>query len=97
MTDLQEHTEHCKAQNEERKELEDKIKQCDLKSLAMSMSKSEPGEKFWIVYFQRCDLLRRYRERFGEKAHQQLREQLDEARKAYMKKMHIRGLRLNNF
>ena len=65
---------------QERKELEDKIKQCDLKSLATSM-----GKKFWVVYFQRCDLLRRYREKFGEKVHQQLREQLDEAREAYMK------------
>ena len=66
MTDLQ-----------ERKELEYKIKQCDLKSLALSMSKSETGEKFWVVYFQRCDLLRRYREKYGEEAHQQLREQLN--------------------
>ena len=66
MTDSQEH-----------KELENKIKQCDLKSLAISMGKSEPGDKFWVVYFQRCDLLRRYREKFGEEAHQQLREQLN--------------------
>lgn len=70
---------------QDRKELEDKIKQCDLKSLAMSMGKSEPGDKFWIVYYQRCDLLRQYREKYGEEAHQQLREQLDEARKAYVK------------
>ena len=70
---------------QERKELEDKIKQCDLKSLAMSMGKSEPGEKFWIVYYQRCDLLRQYREKYGEEAHQQLRGQLDEARKVYVK------------
>ena len=77
MTDLQEHTEHYEAQDRERNELEDKIKQCDLKSLAISMGKSEQGEKFWVVYFQRCDLLRRYREKFGEKAHQQLSEQLN--------------------
>ena len=70
---------------QERKELEDKIKQCDLKSFAMSMSKSEPGEKFWIVYYQRCDLLRQYREKFGEEAYDQLRGQLDEARKVYVK------------
>lgn len=62
---------------QERKELENKIKQCDLKSLAISMDKSEPGEKFWVVYFQRCDLLRRYREKYGEEAHQQLSEQLN--------------------
>ena len=66
MTDLQ-----------KRKELENKIKQRDLKSLAISMGKSEPGDKFWVVYFQRCDLLRRYREKFGEEAHQQLSEQLN--------------------
>ena len=62
---------------QERNELENKIKQCDLKSLAMSMGKGEPGEKFWVVYFQRCDLLRQYRDNFGEEAHQQLREQLN--------------------
>ena len=66
MTDLQ-----------ERKELEDKIKQCDLKSFAISMGKSLTNEKFWVVYFQRCDLLRRYREKYGEEAHQQLSEQLN--------------------
>ena len=66
MTDLQ-----------ERKELENKIKQCDLKSLTIFTGKSEPGEKFWVVYFQRCDLLRRYREKYGEEAHQQLSEQLN--------------------
>ena len=66
MTDLQ-----------KRKELENKIKQRDLKSLAISMGKSEPGDKFWLVYFQRCDLLRQYREKFGEEAHQQLSEQLN--------------------
>ena len=77
MTNIQEHMEHYDAQNEERKKLEDKIKQCDLKSLAISMGKSKPGEKFWLVYFQRCDLLRRYHEKYGEEAHQQLREQLN--------------------
>lgn len=71
---------------QERNELEDKIKQCDLKSLAVSMGKSETNEKFWVVYYQRCDLLRQYREKYGEEAHLQLREQLEEARKAYVKK-----------
>ena len=66
MTDLQ-----------ERNELENKIKQCDLKSLAISMGKSLTNEKFWVVYFQRCDLLRQHREKYGEEAHQQLREQLN--------------------
>ena len=62
---------------QERNELENKIKQCDLKSLAISMGKSLTNEKFWVVYFQRCDLLRRYREKYGEEAHQQLSEQLN--------------------
>lgn len=70
---------------QERKQLEDKIKHCDLKSLAMSMGKSETDEKFWVVYYQRCDLLRQYREKFGEEAHLQLRKQLDNARKDYVK------------
>lgn len=73
MTDLQ-----------ERKEFEDKFKQCDLNSLAMSLAKSEPAIKFTVVYYQRCDLLRQYREKYGEKAYQQLRRQLDEARKDYL-------------
>ena len=77
MTDIQEHVEHCKAQDAERNKLEDKIKQCDFRSFAISMGKSEPGEKFWVVYFQRCYLLSQYREKFGEKAHQQLSEQLN--------------------
>ena len=73
MTDLQ-----------KRKELEDKIKQCDLNSLAISISKSEPAIKFTVVYYQRCDLLRQYREKYGEEAYDQLREQLDKARKDYL-------------
>ena len=85
MTNSQEHIEHCKAQDAERNELENKIKQCDLKSLAILISKSEAGEKFWVVYFQRCYLLSQYREKFGEEAHQQLSEQLDNARKDYIK------------
>lgn len=69
---------------QERKELEDKIKQCDLKSLAMSITKSEPAIKFTVVYFQRCDLLRQYREKYGEEAYLQLSGQLDEARNDYL-------------
>ena len=77
MTDLQEHVEHYDTQDRERKELEDKIKQCDLRSFAISRGQSEPGEKFWLVYYQRCDLLRQYREKYGEEAHQQLSGQLN--------------------
>lgn len=69
---------------QKRKEFEDKIKQCDLNSLAMSMTKSEPAIKFTVVYFQRCDLLRQYREKCGEEAYDQLLGQLDEARKDYL-------------
>ena len=67
-----------------RKELEDKIKLWDLNSLIMSTYKSEPDEEFRDVYFQRCDLLRQYREKYGEEAYDQLRGQLDEARKDYL-------------
>lgn len=77
MTDTQKHVEHYEAQDAERKELENKIKQCDLKSLAISMDKSEPGEKFWLVYYQRCNLLTQYGEKYGEEAYNQLREQLN--------------------
>ena len=65
-------------------ELEDKIKQCDLNMLTMSKDKSEPDEEFRAVYLQRCELLRKYREKYGKKAEEQLREQLDENRKAYV-------------
>ena len=70
---------------QERNELEDKIKQCDLKSLAMSMGKSKPGDKFWVVYFQRCYLLMQHREKYSKEAHQQLCDQLDDARNDYVK------------
>ena len=70
---------------QERLELEDEIKQCDLNMLAMSKDKSEPDEEFRAVYLQRCELLRRYRRKYGQEAEYQLRDQLDEARKAYVK------------
>lgn len=62
------------------------IKQCDLNMLAMSMDKSEPDEVFRAIYLQRCELLRKYREKYGKKSEYQLRYQLDEARKAYVEK-----------
>ena len=70
----------------DRQELEDEIKQCDLNMLAMSKDKSEPDEEFRTIYLQRCELLREYREKYGKKAEEQLRDQLDEARKAYVEK-----------
>lgn len=75
MDDIQEH-----------QELEDKIKQCDLNMFAMAKDKSEPDEEFRTIYLQRCELLRKYREKYGKKAEYQLRDRLDEARKAYVEK-----------
>ena len=71
---------------QERQELEDKIKQCDLNMFASSKDKSEPDEVFRTFYLQRCELLRKYREKYGKKAEYQLRDQLDENRKAYVEK-----------
>ena len=71
---------------QERQELEDKIKQCDLDMFASSKDKSEPDEEFRTIYLQRCELLKKYREKYGKKAEYQLRDQLDEARKAYVEK-----------
>ena len=73
MTDLQ-----------KRKELEEKIKQCDLNSLAVSIDENKSDCKFWVVFFQRCYLLMQHRENYGEEAYQQLREQLEEAHKDYL-------------
>ena len=78
----------------DRQELEDKIKKCDLNMLAMSKDKSEPDDEFRAVYLQRCELLRKYREKYGKKAEEQLRGQLDEARKAYVEKYVSDSLRL---
>lgn len=71
---------------QERQELEDKIKQCDLNMFASSKDKSEPDEEFRTFYLQRCELLRKYREKYGKKAEYQLRDQLDQNRKAYVEK-----------
>ena len=70
----------------DKQELEDEIKQCDLNMFAMSKDKIEPDDEFRTVYLQRCELLRKYREKYGKKAEEQLRGQLDEARKAYVEK-----------
>ena len=78
----------------DRRELEDKIKQCDLNMLVMSKDKSEPDDEFRAVYLQRCELLRQYREKYGKKAEYQLRDQLEEARKAYVEKCVSDSLRL---
>ena len=78
----------------DKQELEDEIKQCDLNMFAMSKDKIEPDDEFRTVYLQRCELLRKYREKYGKKAEEQLRGQLDEARKAYVEKYISDSLRL---
>lgn len=77
---------------QERQELEDKIKQCDLNLFAISKDKSEPDEEFRAVYLQRDELLRQYRRKYGLEAQHQLCSQLDEARKAYVKQYVPEGL-----
>lgn len=74
------------AYDRKRKEFEDEIKQCDLNMFASSKDKSEPDEEFRTIYLQRCELLREYREKYGKKAEYQLRDQLDDNRKAYVEK-----------
>lgn len=73
------------AYDRKRQELEGEIKQCDLGLFAISKDKSEPDEEFRAGYLHRCELLRQYHEKYGKKAEEQLRDQLDEARKAYVK------------
>lgn len=83
MTDIQERLEHYEAQDRNRQELADKIKECDLNFFRISKDKSELDEEARAVYLQRCELLRQYRRKYGQEAEYQLRGQLDEARKVY--------------
>ena len=80
------------ADDRERQELEYKIKQCDLNMLASSKDKSEPDEEFRAFYLQRGEMLKQYRWKYGRKAEEQLRDQLDEARKDYVKQYVSEGL-----
>lgn len=80
------------ADDRERQELEDKIKQCDLALIAISKDKSEPDEEFRDVYLQRGEMLKQYRWKYGRKAEEQLRDKLDEARKDYVKQYEAEGL-----
>ena len=70
---------------EERQELENKIKQCDMNLFAILKDKSEPDEEFRDVDHQHCELIRQYRMKYGLEAECQLYDKLDEARKAYVK------------
>lgn len=83
MTDIQERLEHYEARDRERRELEAKIKDYHLNMLSISKDKNVPEEKFREVYLQHCELLRQYFWKYGPEARDQLREQLDEACRAY--------------
>ena len=85
MTDIQERLEHYEAKDRERQERADKIKECDLNLFRLARDKNEPDEEFRAAYIQRDQLLRQYREKYGKEAEEQLRDQLDEARRAYVK------------
>ena len=85
MTDIQERLEHYEARDRERRELEVKIKDFDLNMLIISKDKNAPEEEFRKAYLQRCELLRQYRRKYGQETYEQLRDQLDEAHKAYVK------------
>lgn len=84
MTDIQERLEHYEAKDQERRELVVKIKGYSLNMLSISRDKDAPDEEFRKAYLQRCELLRQYRRKYGQEAYEQLRDELDEARKTYV-------------
>lgn len=86
MTDIQERLEHYEAEDRERQELADAIKECDLDLFNITRDKTEPDEEFRATYLQRGIMLRQYRKKYGQKAEEQLRDQLDELRSAYVKR-----------
>lgn len=77
---------------QERRELEAKIKDYDLTTFAISKGENEPDkdERFRVVYLKRCELLKQYREKYGKEAEEQLRDQLDEAYRVYVKQYEAR-------
>ena len=77
------------ADDRERQELEDKIKQCDLNLFAISKDKSEPDEEFRTFYLQRGEMLKQYRRKYGLEAQYRLCDQLNEARKDYVKLLEL--------
>ena len=83
----QELAETAGIEDRERRELEAKIKDYDLTMFAISKGENEPDKdkRFRAAYLQRCDLLRQYRRKYGLEAEEQLRDQLDEAYKVYVK------------
>ena len=83
MTDIEECLEHYEAEDRKRRELADEIKDRDLDLFRLARDKNEPDEEFRAAYIQQGQLLRQYREKYGQKAEEQLRDQLYEARKVY--------------
>lgn len=83
MTDIEERLEHYEAQDRNRQELADKIKEHDLNLFRLARAKNEPDEEFRAAYIQQGQLLRQYRKKYGQKAEEKLRDQLYEARRAY--------------
>lgn len=79
----QEREEHYEAKDRERQELADAIKECDLDLFNITRDKTEPDAEFRATYLQRGIMLRQYRQKYGQKAEEQLRDQLDELRSAY--------------
>lgn len=73
------------AYDRERLELEVKIKDCNRTIIATGKSLSKD-------YLQRSELLKQYREKYGKEAEEQLRDQLEEARKDYVKQYEAEGL-----
>ena len=86
MTDIEERLEHYEAEDRERQEQADAIKECDLDLFNITRDKTEPDEEFRATYLQRGIMLRQYRKKYGQKAEEQLRDQLDELRSAYVKR-----------
>ena len=86
MTDIEERLEHYEAEDRERQEQADAIKECDLDLFNITRDKTEPDEEFRATYLQRGLMLRQYRKKYGQKAEEQLRDQLDELRSAYVKR-----------
>lgn len=90
MTDIQERLEHYEAQDRNRQELADKIKERDLNLFRLARDKNEPDEEFRAAYIQQGQLLRQYREKYGREAEEKLRDQLYEARRAYAEQYEAR-------
>ena len=85
------------ADDRERQELENKIKQCNANSFDISKDKSELDEEFdypqqgIMPRIKLNIMLRKYREKYGKKAEEQLLDQLED-RKDYVKQYVSEGV-----